>query len=80
MNYREGMKLMGNEIALRNGEKLVESLKNGTFVKNHRTNHAPDFDKGYEDLYRNRFVSYLGSCGCFLMDRRLETKGREYRG
>lgn len=69
-----------NEMARRNGQKLVDSLMDGSFVKNHRPNHAPDFDKGYEDLYRNRFVNYLGSCGCFLMDRRLDARGREYRG
>lgn len=74
------MTVMRSEVAHRNGKKLVDSLKDGSFVKNHRPNHAPDFDKGYEELYRTRFVNYLGSCGCFLMDKRLGTKGREYRG
>lgn len=74
------MTLKRSEIAHRNGTKLVDMLKDGSFVKNHRPNHAPDFDKGYEELYRARFVSYLGSCGCFLMDGRLNARGREYRG
>ena len=74
------MELLQRESAVRNGKKLVESLADGTFVKNYRTNHGPDFTKGYEELYRYRFNSYVGSCGCFLMNKRLENKGSEYRG
>ncbi len=60
------------------GKILVEELLSGKFKKNYRPNHGPDFTGGLEELYSYYFVKYLSSCGCFLMDRRIE-RG-EYRG
>ena len=73
------MRLVQNESA-RNGKKLVYSLSDGTFKKNYRPNHGPDFSKGLEDLHRYRFNMYLGSCGCFLMEKRLEGRKGGYCG
>ena len=56
--------------------KLVSDLKDGTFRKNHRTNHSSDFTGGLEELHRYEFNNYLGSCGCFLMDMRLKNSKR----
>lgn len=67
--YRTGMT---------DGEKFVEELENGKFKKNFRPNHGPDFTGGLEDLYEYYFEKYLSSCGCFLMDMRLER--RTYHG
>lgn len=69
-----------SEIAERNGKKLVEQLKDGTFVKDHRSNHGLNFTYGFENLYRARFCSYLGSCACFMMDLRLKERKGEYCG
>lgn len=74
------MKLNRSELGHRRGEKLVKALKDGTFKKNYKTNHGTDFTKGREELHRNRFNNYLVSCGCFLMDNRLEHKRRGYCG
>ncbi len=60
---------------------LVKALKTGTFLKDYRTNHGPDFAEGLEGLHRQRFQTYMGSCGCFLMDQRIiESGSGDYNG
>jgi hypothetical protein len=43
-------------------------------------NHAEEFTGGKEELYRGRFKIYIGSCGCFLMDKRLSEMEVGYNG
>lgn len=74
------MRFVQNESAQRNGKKLVQSLADGTFKKNYRPNHGPEFTRGLEELHRYRFNMYLGSCGCFLMEKRLEGRKGGYCG
>ncbi|MDE7445435.1 MAG: hypothetical protein K2N15_07030 [Lachnospiraceae bacterium] len=74
------MRFIQNESAQRNGKKLVQSLSDGTFKKNYRPNHGPEFTRGLEELHRYRFNMYLGSCGCFLMEKRLEKKLESRKG
>lgn len=62
------------------GRKLVTALENGTFRKDYRTNHGPDFTEGLEELHKYRFHVYLGSCGRFLMDERIAAGRGEYYG
>ena len=42
------------------------------------TNYGDGFDKGYEDLYLEKFKLYLGSCSRYMMNQRL--KDEPYRG
>lgn len=74
------MKLNQQECVKNCAAKLVSDLNEGKFRKNHRTNHEADFTGGLEDLHRYEFNSYLGSCGCFLMDMRLNDRRRDYHG
>ena len=74
------MTLRCSEKAKLNSERLIQQLQSGEFKKNCRPNHAPDFSGGAEELYRYRFNKYLGSCSCFLMDKRLKDRGTLYHG
>ncbi len=60
------------------GEKLVDALIDGSFHKNYLPNHGPDFMGGLEGLHFYYFSQYLGSCGCYLMESRLEKE--DYHG
>ena len=62
------------------GTRLVNALETGAFVKDFRPNHGSDFTGGLENLHRERFRLYMGSCGCFLMDLRLASGTGEYYG
>lgn len=62
------------------GEILVNSLEDGSFSKECRTNHGFDFTGGLEQLHKYRFVTYMSSCGCYLLNRRVESKKGEYFG
>ena len=57
-----------------NGKKFVEELRNGTFKKNYRPNHGPDFTGGWEGIYSNCFIEYVSSCSCYLMNHRMERR------
>ncbi len=60
------------------GQKLIISIKEKKIKKDNRTNHGRDFYGGYEQLHKDRFHGYLGSCSRYLDNRRL--KEREYYG
>lgn len=66
----------GHECAL----NLLERLENGTFSKNHLTNHSDNFTGGREQLAREAFDTYIGSCGYMLMEIRLNEMENVYYG
>lgn len=35
---------------------------------------------GCEQIARDNFITYICSCGKYLMDKRLKKKGNKYRG
>ena len=51
--------------------ELLEDIMTGKIVKDCMINHSDEFTGGLEDLHRKRFQTYLSSCGCYLMDRRI---------
>ena len=57
----------GSQFAL----ELLEDIMAGRIVKDCMVNHSDEFTGGMEDLHRRRFQTYLSSCGCYLMDRRI---------
>lgn len=59
---------------------FYNDIKYGRILKDCMMNHSDDFTRGMEKLHRNRFITYLGSCGCFLMDKRLAVSKEEYCG
>ncbi|MDE6252007.1 MAG: hypothetical protein K2M78_05110 [Lachnospiraceae bacterium] len=71
MDYKERL---GRE----KGEKLIAAIKEGKIKKDNRTNHGKDFYEGYEQLHKERFHRYLGSCSRYLDNQRL--KERVYYG
>lgn len=62
------------------GSVFVEKLMDGTIYKEYMPNHGIDFTGGNEEYCYDLFESYMGSLGCYLMDKRLETNRREYHG
>ena len=63
------------------GKMLFESLKNGQFKKEHRSNHFEDFTEGLESLRLYNFRSYISSCSAILMDeRQKKSTERGYHG
>ncbi|QWT52204.1 hypothetical protein [Eubacterium sp. MSJ-33] len=66
------------EKKLTNGEKLIIAIRERKILKDNRPNHGLDFYGGYEELYRQRFHNYLGSCSRYLENKRLNV--REYHG
>jgi len=69
-------KRMGQEFA----EKLLKDMEQGIIQKDCMTNHFKDFTGGMEGLHRDRYRSYMSSCGCYLMDLRLKDMEEEYHG
>lgn len=69
-------KRMGQEFA----EKLLKDMEQGIIQKDCMTNHFKDFTGGMEALHRDRYRSYMSSCGCYLMDLRLKDMEEEYHG
>lgn len=66
----------GSQFAL----ELLEDIMTGKIVKDCMVNHSDEFNGGVEDLHRKRFQTYLGSCGCYLMDRRIHEYEEGYIG
>lgn len=58
----------------------LDDIEKGAIPKNHLTNHGKDFTGGAEQLAREAFVRYEGSCGRKLMQLRLKEKGCKYIG
>lgn len=73
---RENQKNEGRQFAL----ELLDEMKSGAIVKACMGNHSDDFTGGMENLHRERFRQYLGSCGCYLMDLRLRESEEAYHG
>lgn len=46
---------------------LIERLKNGQFPRYNLPNHGEDFSGGPENLAREKFISYMGSCSHMIM-------------
>lgn len=61
-------------------EKLLKDIEQGIIQKDCMTNHFKDFTGRMEELHRDRYRSYLSSCGCYLMDLRLEDMEEDYHG
>ena len=59
---------------------FLNDLKTGEIEKECMTNHFQEFSEGLEDLHKDRFCTYLKSCGCFLMNRRLDAMEEVYHG
>lgn len=59
---------------------FFNDLKTGKIKKECMTNHFHEFSEGLEKLHRERFCIYLKSCGCFLMNRRLDAVEEVYHG
>ena len=49
--------------------ELLEDIRTGKIVKDCMVNHFDEFTGGMEELHRQRFHAYLGSCGCYLMNK-----------
>lgn len=60
--------------------ELLEDMTTGKIVKDCMVNHSDEFTGGMEELHRKRFQVYLGSCGCYLMDRRIRECEEGYFG
>lgn len=60
--------------------EVLKDLESGVIQKDCMINHFGEFTGGLEELYRERHRSYLNSCGCFLMDRRLAAMEEDYHG
>ncbi|MDE5820485.1 MAG: hypothetical protein K2N41_01520 [Lachnospiraceae bacterium] len=61
-------------------QKLLDDIKSGRIEKDCPVNHSDDFTGGMEKLHEKRFHMYLSSCGCYLMDRRLDESEEGYCG
>ena len=60
--------------------ELLEDMMTGKIVKDCMVNHSDKFNSGMEALHRKRFQVYLGSCGCYLMDRCIREREEGYFG
>ena len=60
--------------------EFLDDIKLGRILKDCMVNHSDDFTGGMEKLHRKRFNTYLSSCGCYLMDRRLDESEEGYCG
>ena len=59
---------------------FLSDLKAGRIKKECMTNHFQEFSAGLGELHRDRFSTYLKSCGCYLMNRRLDAMEEAYHG
>ena len=59
---------------------FLNDIRTGKIKKECMMNHFQEFSEGLEELHRERFCMYLKSCGCFLMNRRLEAMEEAYHG
>ena len=66
------------KIGIEKGEKLIIAIQEKKILKENRPNHGKEFHGGYEQLYKERFHNYLGSCGRYMDNSRLSE--REYYG
>lgn len=57
--------------------EFVTDLKQGIILKDTLPIYSDDFSEGIEELHRERFVKYMGSCSCFLMDKRIMATNNE---
>ncbi len=60
--------------------EMLSDLKFGKLHKDCMMNRFGEFTSGLEELHRERLCSYLNSCGCFLMNRRLADLEEGYHG
>lgn len=60
------------------GKKLIEEIKEGKIQFDKRPNHGEEFYGAYEQLHKERFCSYLGSCSRYLANKRM--KEEKYHG
>jgi hypothetical protein len=58
----------------------LKDVRDGSIVKECMKNHAEEFTGGKEEQYRGRFITYISSCGCFLMDKRIADMEEVYNG
>jgi len=61
-----------------NDHPCIDCKSSGYSNPSEYTNYGDGFDKGYEDLYLEKFKLYLGSCSRYMMNQRL--KDEPYRG
>lgn len=71
---------MNREMGYEYGNRFVKMIMDGTIYKDCMPNHADEFTGGNEAYHLKLFESYLGSCACYMMDKRLEADRREYNG
>lgn len=60
------------------GGKLIVAIRERKILKENRPNHGKEFHGGYEQLYKERFHNYLGSCSRYMDNCRINE--REYYG
>lgn len=53
------------------GKKLIYAIENNMIVKDYLPNHGNTFHGGYEELYLNKFRTYLGSASRAIINRGL---------
>lgn len=68
------------ENASSQAKNYLTKLQNGTFKKDHLPNHGENFTGDLENLAKQAFEKYEGSCGRMLMRIRLDKKGCRYIG
>ena len=74
--------MRGNERAEaeRYAGSLLTRMKDSTFPKDYLVNHGVDFTGGPEQLSRERFGTYISSCGYLLMEDRIKKEEAAYHG
>lgn len=56
------------------GKKLVRMMQDGTIEKQTLPDKGKTFHGGYEQLYLENFVNYLGCVSRYLQNKRLKVK------
>lgn len=75
------MNIMSTENKARQfADDFLNDLKTGKFNEKVHKESFQDFSEGLAELHRDRFCTYLKSCGCFLMNRRLDAMEEVYHG
>ena len=61
-------------------KEFLNDLKTGKIKEEYITSYSHEFSEGLEEVHRDKFCTYLKSCGCFLMNRRLDAAEEAYHG
>lgn len=71
------MAFVRHEEILRDSQCFVQKLKDGSFLKDHLTNHGDTFKGGREDIALSSFEQYISSVSYAMMQLR---SGNNFEG